>query len=77
MKRKPKPVRGTILRNRPVFSGRDEINDPVTGHVRFSRPLRSPGSATPHFRVAVELSDGRAANGYWTPGRPVDLIVRA
>ncbi|WP_338606890.1 hypothetical protein V6617_10270 [Pelagibacterium nitratireducens] len=73
MKRQSQPVRGTIQRNRPVFFGCDEINDPVTGHVRFSRPLRSPGSATPHFRVAVELSDGRAAIGYWTPGRPVEL----
>jgi hypothetical protein len=76
VKRLPRKLRGTILRNRPVFSGLDEINDPVTGRVRFSRPLRMPAARIDHFRVEVELSDGRTARGYWTPGRPVELLAK-
>lgn len=71
-----RPVRGTILRNRPVFEGRTPDGETLTGTVAFSRPMRAPGGRTTHFRVAVALSDGRIARGYWTPGTPAELKAR-
>lgn len=76
MRRIARPVHGTISRNRPDFSGQTHLGAAVTGRVRFSRPLRAPGSRAVHYRVAVDLSDGRIGKGYWVPGRPVDLIAR-
>lgn len=68
-------VKGTILRNRPVFTGIDDVGDRVTGRVSFSRPLRMPPARRTHFHVSVELDDGRVATGYWTPGKPVNLMA--
>lgn len=62
-------VKGTILRNRPVFSGRYADGGAVTGAVAFSRPLRA--GKRPHYRVEIALADGRVGRTYFTPGSPV------
>lgn len=69
-------VRGTILRNRPVFTGLDDRGLPVSGKVRFSQPRLAPGSTARFFHVSLELDDGRTATGYWTPGKPTELRTR-